>query len=704
VSKGSGAQTQPAVRPIAQLSAQGDVLVALAIIGILLIMVVPIPPLVLDLLLAVSITLALLIFVISLYILRPLELSVFPSLLLVMTLFRLSLNVASTRLVLLHGSEGPGAAGRIINAFGHFVVGGNYVVGAVVFAILAVIQFMVITKGAGRIAEVAARFTLDAMPGKQLSIDAELNAGLVTEEEARARRLEISKEADFYGAMDGASKFVRGDAIAGIIIIAINIVGGLAIGVLQMGMNPMDALQTYTLLTVGDGLVTQIPALAISTAAGIIMTRAASESELSSAIGKQMLHYPKALGITAGFLLAMGLIPGLPFLPFFIMAAVAGTVAYSRANAVASLAEGEGKEGGRGAMTQQGPEKVEQLLPLDLLTVEIGYGLIPLVDASQGGDLLDRVGLIRRQVALELGFVVPPIRIRDNLSLKANSYMIKLRGLEVGQGELMVGHYLAMDPGTTQGALEGIETREPTFGLPARWINAAMKERAQILGYTVVDPSSVVATHLTEVIRREARDLLGRQEVQALLDHLKLSQPALLEGLIPHQVSLGTVQRVLQGLLAEGVSIRDLPTVLETLSDYSPFTKDPLLLTEHARKALSKGICRSLASPSGTLAVLTLGPLLERTLAEAIVQSDQESYLALEARISQKIIESIARAVERSLPLEGQPVVLCTAMVRPHLRRLTERYLPQVVILSYNEIAPQVSVKVLRTVEFSDAS
>lgn len=691
-------------RPFASLL-QGDVLVALASIGILLAMLVPIPPLLLDLLLAANITIALLIFVISLYILRPLDLSVFPSLLLVLTLFRLSLNVASTRLVLLHGNEGAAAAGRIINAFGSFVVGGSYIVGAVVFAILAVIQFMVITKGAGRIAEVSARFTLDAMPGKQLSIDAELNAGLINEQEARARRLEISREADFYGAMDGASKFVRGDAIAGMIIIAINILGGLAIGVLQNGMDLMGALQTYTLLTVGDGLVAQIPALTISTAAGIVMTRAASEAELSSTLGRQILFYPKPLGITAGVLLFVGLIPGMPFFPFFMVAAVIGTVAYSRVKAGPSGGgRRAGDEGEDVPSAPSGPEKVETLLPLDLLTLEVGYGLIPLVDASQGGDLLDRIKLIRRQFAIDMGFVVPPVRIRDNLALRPNSYSVKMKGVEVAQGEVLVGHFLAMDPGTAQEPVDGIETQEPTFGLPARWINAALKERAQVLGYTVVDPSSVVATHLSEVIRREARELVGRQEVQALLDHLKQTHPALVEGIIPTQLSLGAVQRVLQGLLMEGVSIRDLPTILEALADYVPYTKDPILLTEHARQALAKSICRSLMAPDGGLAVLTLGPSMEQTLAEAIIQNDQESYLALEPRLAQKVVEAVAKGVEQCLPLLGQPVFLCTAAVRPHLRRLIERYLPQVTVLSYNEIGPRVSVKVLRTVELSDAS
>ena len=685
--------------------AYGDVVVALASVGVLLAMLVPIPPLLLDLLLALNITVALLIFVISLYILRPLDLSVFPSLLLVLTLFRLSLNVASTRLVLMHGSDGPSAAGQIINAFGNFVVGGSYIVGAVVFAILAVIQFMVITKGAGRIAEVAARFTLDAMPGKQLSIDAELNAGLVTEQEAKARRMEIAREADFYGAMDGASKFVRGDAIASMIIITINIVGGLAIGILQNGMDLMAALQTYTLLTVGDGLVTQIPALAISTAAGIVMTRSASEAELSSTLGRQLLFHPKPLGITAGVLLFVGLVPGMPFFPFFAVAAFMGTMAYSRVKAAASV---PGRGAGDGAeetpAAPLGPEKVEQLLPLDLLTLEVGYGLIPLVDASQGGDLLDRVKLIRRQFALDMGFVVPPIRIRDNLSLRPNCYSIKMKGLEIAQWEVMAGHFLAMDPGTAQGPVEGLETREPTFGLPARWISAAFKERAQILGYTVVDPSSVVATHLSEVIRREARELLGRQEVQALVDHLKQTHPALVEGIIPTQLSLGAVQRVLQGLLTEGVSIRDLPTILESIADYAPFTRDPILLTEQARQALAKSICRSLIAPDGTIGVLTLGPSMEQTLSEAIIQNEQESYLALEPRLAQKVVEVIAKGVERCLPLLGQPVFLCTAVVRPHLRRLIERYLPQVAVLSYNEIGPRVSVKVLRTVEISDAS
>ncbi len=680
------------------LAARTDAAMALAVLGILTVMLIPLPPLLLDLLLTGNIALSLLTLLIGMYILRPLDFSVFPSLLLLLTLLRLSLNVASTRLILLHGNEGPGAAGEVIHAFGRFVVGGSYVVGAVVFLILVVIQFVVITKGAGRIAEVAARFTLDAMPGKQLAIDADLNAGLIAETEARTRRREIAREADFYGAMDGASKFVRGDAIAGILITAVNIVGGLVIGVIQLKLDLVEALTTYTLLTIGDGLVTQIPALIVSTAAGIVVTRAASETELAVAVRTQFTGHHRALAITAGVLLVLGLVPGLPKIPFLLMAAMTGSVAY---NGLKHPSKGPGAEPPV-TPAPAGPEKVESLLALDPLELEVGYSLIPLVDAAQGGDLLDRIRLVRRQFATDQGFVVPPVRIRDNLQLKPSTYAIKIRGLPVATGEILMGHFLAMNPGTATDTVSGVPTIEPTFGLPAQWIAPEDRERAQLLGHTVVDPSSVMATHLTETIRRHARDLLGRQEAQALLDHLKPTHPSVVEALVPQLLPLGSVQKVLQHLLAEGVSIRDLATILEALADAAPTTKDPILLTEYVRQALGRTICRGLASGDGVLKVFTLSSALEHLLASAITEGDQGRYLALEPRAAQRVIEGMAAAVGKTPP-DGTPVILCAPNIRPHLRRLTERYLPHLAVVSYNEIGPEVTLKALAMVEIPDA-
>jgi flagellar biosynthesis protein FlhA len=680
------------------LATRTDVALAFAVLGVLAVMLIPLPPLLLDLLLTGNLALSLLTLLIGMYILRPLDFSVFPSLLLLLTLFRLSLNVASTRLILLRGSEGAYAAGQVIHAFGLFVVGGSYVVGAVVFLILVVIQFVVITKGAGRIAEVAARFTLDAMPGKQLAIDADLNAGLINETDARARRREIAREADFYGAMDGASKFVRGDAIAGIIITAVNIVGGLVIGVLQQHMDIVDAVTTYSLLTIGDGLVTQIPALIVSTAAGLVVTRAASDSELAVTFKRQFTGHQRALAITASALLILGLIPGLPTLPFVLMAAVTGGVAYNgaREKRLAKTAEPAA------APAAAGPEKVEKLLALDPLELEVGYSLIPLVDPGQGGDLLERVRLVRRQFATDLGFVVPPVRIRDNLQLKPAAYGIKIRGQVVARGEVLTGHFLAMNPGTATGALSGVATTEPTFGLPAQWVAADDRERAQVLGYTVVDPSSVITTHLTETIRRHARDLLGRQEVQALVDLLKPTHPSVVETLLPGLLPLGSVQKVLQNLLAEGVSIRDLALILEVLADAAPAAKDPVLLTEYVRQALRRAICRELTGGDGVLKVFTLSPALEQRLADGLAEGDQGRYLALDPRTAQRLIEAIAKTIGQDAP-DGTPVVLCTPAIRPHLKRLTERYLPHLAVLSYNEIGPEVTLKALAMVEAEDA-
>ncbi|RKY70141.1 MAG: flagellar biosynthesis protein FlhA, partial [Candidatus Latescibacterota bacterium] len=582
-----------------KITQHSDVYLAVAVIAIIGVMIVPLPPRLLDVFLAFNITFALVTLLMTMYITKPLELSIFPGLLLITTLLRLSLNVASTRLIL-----GEAYAGEVISAFGNFVVKGNYVIGFVVFLILVVIQFVVITKGAGRIAEVAARFTLDAMPGKQMSIDADLSAGLITDAEARKRREDISREADFYGAMDGAGKFVRGDAIAGLVITAINILGGLAIGVLQKGMPLSQALHTYTLLTIGDGLVAQIPALILSTAAGVIVTRAASEENMGMELATQMLAKPRAILVAAGALLIFAIIPGLPTVPFLLLATLAGGVAYSTRKAKQKQIEEEAIKVSR-AKPQ---ERIEDYLRMDTLEIEIGYGLIPLVAPEQGGDLLDRVTAIRRQCASELGLVVPPVRIRDNLQLKPNEYKIKIKGVEIAQGEVMPESYLAMNPGCAQGEIEGIDTTEPAFGLPAKWITEKEKEQAELLGYTVIEASAVLATHLTEVIKSNAHEILGRQDVQNLLDNLKKNYPAVVEGVVPQQISVGTVQKVLQNLLRERVPIKDLLTIMETLADYASLVKDTETLTEYVRHALGRTICQLYKNQDGSISVITVDP------------------------------------------------------------------------------------------------
>ncbi len=677
------------------LTRGGDVMLALGVVGVIAVMVVPIPTPLLDALLAFSITFSLVILLVSMYTLEPLEFSVFPSLLLVMTLFRLSLNVASTRLILLHGNEGAGAAGRVINSFGNFVVGGNYIVGIVVFLILVVINFVVITKGAGRIAEVAARFTLDAMPGKQMSIDADLNAGLINDAEARGRRQKISQEADFYGAMDGASKFVRGDAVAGIVITLINIFGGFAIGVLQLGLPIWRAAQTYTVLTIGDGLVTQIPALLISTAAGIVVTRAASQSNLGAQLTGQIMVHPRAIGIAAVILLLLGLVPGLPQLPFLALAVVTGIMAYVLRQAARVTAERE-----REAMAAPPPEpeKVESLLQLDLMEVDVGYGLIPLVDAQQGGELLDRIRSIRRQFALELGIIVPPLHIRDNLELKPGEYTALIKGVEVARSELMMDHYLAMDTGAVERPVEGIPTKEPAFGLPALWVTEANRERAQMLGYTVVDPATVIATHLSEIIKANAHELLGRSEAQALLDNLSRHHPKVVEELIPNLLPLGGVQKVLQNLVREGVSIRDLRTVLECIADYAPMIKDPEVLTEYVRSRLSRTITRQYQAPDGSIHLVTLEKGLEETMTAAIKKTEHGSYLLLEPQVAELIVERVREVVDKLSISDHHPVLLSPPTLRSHLKRLLERFIPNLAVLSPSEIAPNVKIVSLGTV------
>ena len=678
-----------------------DLIVVGGVILVIVMMVLPMPPLLLDLLFVLNIALGLLVLMLTMNVRHALEPAVFPSLLLVLTLLRLGLNVSSTRLILLHGY-----AGEVIRAFGHFVVGGNYVVGFVVFLILVVIQFIVITRGAERVAEVAARFTLDAMPGKQMSIDADLNAGLITEREARQRRADIEREADFYGAMDGASKFVRGDAIASIVITLINIVGGFAVGVGQRGLAFDEAVRVYTLLTVGDGLVTQIPALLISTATGILITRAASESNLGRDMTRQMFANPQVLMIASGALVLFGLMPGLPTLPFLVLAGVAAASAMA-AQRMATAPKGEREEeadrqaAGAGAPAE-GPESVLPLLQTDIIELEIGYQLIPLVDAQQGGDLLHRITLIRRQLALELGLVVPSIRIRDNMQLAPSEYLVKVKGIEAGRAELMLDHYLAMDS-TGQGrSLGGIPTREPAFGLPAQWIPAERREQAEAEGFTVVDPPSVLATHLTEILRRFAPELIGRQEVKLLLDRIREDFPAVVDELVPDLLTLGEIQKVLQGLLAEGVPIRDMVTILEALADAARVQRDPEFLLAHVRQALSRHISH-LYAQDGVLSAVTLSSSLEAELQEALEAAGNGLDVAWPAARIQAFYRALASQVERAAAQGRQAVLLTSPALRRPLRRLTERVLAQVPVVSFNEISGDVTVQAVGTVELDHA-
>ncbi|MBI4300304.1 MAG: FHIPEP family type III secretion protein, partial [Chloroflexi bacterium] len=580
------------------------------------------------------------------------------------------------------------------------VVGGNYIVGLVVFFILVIIQFVVITNGAGRVAEVAARFTLDAMPGKQMSIDADLNAGIINEHEARQRRRLIEREADFYGAMDGASKFVKGDAIAGVIIIIINIVGGLAIGAVQLGMPIGEAVQTYTLLTIGDGLVTQIPALLISTATGIMVTRAASESNLGRDVASQILANPRALAIVSGLLLALAAVPGLPKLPFFAIGAMVGALAYAlRSQAKLGTAEAEAAQEGK---PERAAEDFSRLLQVDPMELEVGFGLISLVDVDKGGNLLDRVGLLRRQMAMDLGIILPTIRIRDNMRLSSNSYVIKLRGVRVAEGEVRVERFLAMNPGLVEEPVQGIEAKEPAFGLPAVWVTAENKERAETLGYTVVDPTSVIITHLSEVIKTFSAAIISRQDVQTLVNNVKAEYPAVVEELIPNMLSLGHVHKVLRNLLRERVSVRDLVTILETLANYAPVTTDADLLSEHVRQALARSICAQVAGEDGSLHVIVLGPTLQQRLAQSVQQTEQGMSLAIEPAVSQKLIRKLAAEMEKLANNGHDPVLICQPSVRLPLRRLIERSLPTLTVLSYNEIASQVNIHASGRVDLDD--
>jgi len=680
------------------LKKSNEFFIAAGVISVLVIMVIPIPTFFLDLLLSFSLTASLVILMVSVFMKSPLEFSVFPSLLLIVTLLRLSLNVASTRIILLNGNTGVDAAGQVIKSFGAFVVGGNFVVGTVIFLILVLINFIVITKGSVRTSEVAARFTLDAIPGKQMSIDADLNAGIITDEQARERRKDLEREADFYGSMDGAIRFVRGDAIAGIIITIINVLGGFSIGVLQNDLSISEAAEVYTLLTIGDGLVSQLPALIISTAAGMVVTRTASDDNLATELGDQLLNHPNAFYIAGGSLFLFGLIPGLPHLPFFFLGAAAMAIAYFKSESAKSqkLIEAKRKEEVSKTPVQ---EKVESILPLDAMELEVGYELIPLVDSDRNGELLDRIKSIRRQFALEMGFIVPPLHIRDNLQLKPNEYAILIKGVEVAKGSIMMGRFMAMNPGTVKKDIDGIETKEPTFGLPAKWVTSAMKQEATVAGYTVVDPTTVTTTHIKETIKRHAHELVGRQEVQSLLDKLKETNPKVIEELIPNLLSLGKVQKVLQNMLKEQLSIRDLRTILESLADYAPSVQDPDVLTEFVRQSLARPITKQFQATDGSLSVMTFDKGVEDVIAGSIQKTETSTYLALEPTVAEKIITQLKGTVDSITPmLETPPVLLASPMIRMYVRKLTERFLPDLAILSHNEILPTVQIKTLKVV------
>lgn len=690
------------VKSKADSTSTSEIMTVIGVVTILVVMIIPLPSILLDFLLALNITIAITILLIAMYTLKPLDFFIFPPLLLVTTLFRLSLNVASTRLILLHGNEGPLAAGRVIKSFGSFVVGGNYVVGMIIFIILVIVNFVVITKGATRIAEVAARFTLDAMPGKQMSIDADLNAGMIDEDEAKERRVTITREAEFHGSMDGAAKFVRGDAIAGIIIAVINIFGGFIIGVFQKNMSVMNAAQNYTLLTVGDGLVSQIPALTISTAAGIVLSRAASEGTMGKDIGKQLSKYPKAIYLSALTVFFFGLIPGLPHIPFIMLSVIIGISVFVFGKKKEQL-KNEEVEVKKKQAIDEGPEPVEHLLMIDPLELEVGYGLIALVDREQGGKFLDRVRSIRRQFAVEMGLVIPPIHIRDNLQLNSSEYQIVLKGVKIAGAELMVNHYLAMDPGDATRKIEGIATKEPAFNIPACWIPEARKEEAKLAGYTVVDDATIMATHLTEVLRKHSSELLGRQEVQNLLDNLSKTYPKAVEELLPNLLSLGGVQKVLQNLLQERISIRDLLTIVETLADCAPLTKDPDLLTEYVRNKMSRSFINPHIGEDGYLKLITMSQDVEDILLKGIQKTEHGSYLSVDPKIADSIISSIKKEAEKAMSKNIQPILLTTPLTRRHLRKMIEYFVPSLMVLSQSELLSDIGFKAIGKVRLSNA-
>lgn len=676
-------------RLIRRIREKGDFLVTGGVVFVILIMIVPLTSFLVDVFITMSISLSLLILFIAMYIERPLDFSVYPSILLITTLFRLSLNVATTRLILLRGDEGTAAAGHIIKAFGTFIIGGNYIVGTVVFLILVVINFVVITKGAGRVAEVAARFTLDAMPGKQMSIDADLNAGLIDDREARRRREQIELEADFYGAMDGASKFVRGDAVAGIIILFVNIIGGLFVGVVQKGMSISEALHVYTILTIGDGLVSQIPALLTSTGAGIIVTRAAGEKNLGKDVISQIFSQPRALALASLIILAIGFIPGIPLIPFLLLSSLVYGTSYFVGKIIQEEKVGE---------PEPQKEKTEFVQPVEILEVEIGYGLIPIVDQEQGGELLDKIRAIRRQIAQELGIIIPPMKLRDNLQLKPHEYVIFLKGVEIGRGELLPGHLLLM--GAEKDRVEdGIPTKEPVFGLDCFWIKERDKEKYASQGFVVVDHATIMATHLTELVRTNAHELLTRQETQKLLDGISSTHQKLTEELNSNQVTTGFIQKILQNLLREQVSIRDLVSILEAIADLAPTTKDPEQVTEFVRQRMAKAIIRPYLV-NNVLHVL----IFDRKVEEKLLEGAKASVdgIALDLFFASRLIEKTTEKAKKLMMENLQPVLLVHPSIRFRLKRFIDKYVQGIVVISHNEIPPNIKIQSAGVIEIDE--
>ncbi len=668
----------------------GDIFVVLAVIAIVIIIIMPIPLGLLDVLLSFNIALGLLILVVSMYIKEALEFSIFPSILLIATLYRLALNITTTRYILSQAQ-----AGDLIESFGDFVIQGNAIVGFIVFLIIVIIQFLVITKGAERVAEVAARFTLDAMPGKQMAIDADLNAGLIDDYQAKERREKIQREADFYGSMDGASKFVKGDAIASIIITLINIGAGFVIGIVINDFTLQESIQIYTILTVGDGLASQIPALLISTSTGIVVTRSASKGSLGSDMIDQMFEQSKSMLIIGGVLTFLALTP-LPTIPFLLLSAAfitAGVLKYrARKKSAVEAEEREVEASEEEAQEKRKPENVMPLLSVDPIELEFGYGILPLADQEQGGDLFDRLVMIRRQCALELGMIVPMIRLRDNIQLEPNQYIIKIKGVEIASGSIMFDHYMAMNPGSVDGDVDGVETVEPAFGLPAKWIKEEVREDAEMLGYTVVDPPSIIATHLTEVIKKHAHELLGRQDVQKLVDNVKESHPALVEELLPNQMSLGEIQKVLANLLKEGVSIRNFVTILETLADHINITRDTDMLTEYVRQGLGRAISKQFIT-NQPAKVITLDKGLEQTIMDSLQQTESGTYISMDPNIVQSVLNNLAKHIQRLMSLGEQPIVVTAPIARLYFKRLTEQLSQDLVVLSYNELDPSLEIE-----------
>lgn len=681
--------------PLIRLVTQGELALVVGVIGIFVVFIIPIPPFMLDILITINLSVSLLLLLVTLHAKGTLELTTFPSILLFLTLFRLALNVASTRQILLNGF-----GGQVIAAFGEFVVGGNLIVGMVVFLIIVVIQFIVITKGATRISEVAARFTLDAMPGKQMSIDADLNAGLITEDQARSRREVISKEAEFHGAMDGASKFVSGDAVAGIIIVLINLVGGIAMG-LREGMTASEALQHYAILSIGDGLVSQLPSFIIATASAVIITKTSSTEGLGSDLSGQLLNQPNAVAFTSGILAMFSIVPGLPKMPFIILALFFGVLAFilKRSGKQALVHEELAKETAKAAPEPRQEESIEKLLHVDRMGVEVGYKLVPLVDPQKNGGILDRINVLRRQMARDLGLIVPPIRVRDNLQLGANQYVIKIRGQDVAKGELFPECYLAIDSGTVTKQIDGIRTLDPAYGLPALWVAASVREDAEASGYTIVDPASVMITHLTEVIKQHAYEIICRDDVQKIIENLKKESPTVVEELTPNAMPLGSIQDVLRNLLKEQVPIRDMATIMETIADCASITKDSETITEFVRQKLSRAICQRYQNSEGKIGVISFDPQLEQTIANSIHKTERGNLLALEPTVAQQLIDNLVEVVKDSLSSGYEAVLLTSSNVRSHIRRLIENALPQVPVLSYKEISPGVRIDSLGVVK-----